>query len=108
MDSLDLIGHLANFLWPAAVTAAVAAGLAKWLWREELRHTRGWRLAAWAGAAGTAALGGGLALTGEDGRMATYAALVLAETAALAWAGWGWRAPAAPTASRPAPRGGAR
>ena len=53
-NSLDLIGHLANFLWPAAVTAAVAAGLAKWLWREELRHTRGWRLAAWAGAAGTA------------------------------------------------------
>jgi hypothetical protein len=37
------------------------------------------------------ALLGGLVLSGRDGRMATYAAMVLANAAALGWAGFGRR-----------------
>jgi hypothetical protein len=89
MGPLDALGHLLGLFLPALGTAAIAAALAKGLWRSELSRTSWWRLTLWPAAAGSLALLGGLVLMGRDGRMATYGAMLLSCTLALWWAGWG-------------------
>jgi hypothetical protein len=71
----------------------IAAAGAKLVWRRDLAGVAYSRLARWAGGAATAALLAGLVITGRDGRMATYAAMVLACALALWWAGFGPRRP---------------
>ena len=85
MDATEALGHLANFVWPALGTAILAASVAKFVWRRELQRAPWWQMTAAAAMAGLAALLAGLFVLGEDGRMATYGLLVLAETAALGW-----------------------
>lgn len=85
--SLALI-HLANFVLPALGLGAVAAALAKLAWWRALKPVAWWRLALWGSTAALLALVGGLVVTGRDGAMATYAAMVVACAAALGWAGW--------------------
>ena len=68
---LDALNHVVNLLLPAAGVGALAAGLAKLLWRRALRGVAWLRLAAWAAAAAALVLLGGLALGGHDGAMAT-------------------------------------
>lgn len=85
--SLALI-HLANFVLPALGLGVVAAVLAKLAWWRALKPVAWWRLALWGSAAALLALVGGLVVTGRDGAMATYAAMVVACAAALGWAGW--------------------
>ena len=92
MGPLDALWHLLNFVAPAFGLGAIAAGFCKLSWRAELAHVSWRRLSAWACAASLAALMGGLIISGRDGRMSTYALMVLACAAALAWAGFG-RAP---------------
>lgn len=89
MGPLDAFWHLSNLLAPAWALGLMAPALAKWLWRRELATVGWWLLARWTGAAATGALLAGLVLTGRDGRMSTYAAMVLAAAAALWWRGWG-------------------
>jgi hypothetical protein len=89
MGFLDALGHLFNLFLPALGVAALAAGLAKLLWRQALAAVRWTRLAGSGSLAGMAALAGGLLLTGRDGRMATYVALVLAVAVGLWWTGFG-------------------
>lgn len=89
MGPLDVLFHLVNLLLPALGMGAIAAGLSKLLWRAALRPVAWRRLAAWASGAALLALLAGLVLTGRDGRMATYAAMVLASAAALWWVGFG-------------------
>jgi hypothetical protein len=89
MGPLDALNHLANLLLPGCALGAIAAALAKLLWRHELAGVAWRRLAAWGAAAAVAASIAGLVATGRDGRMVTYAAMVLACAAALGWAGWG-------------------
>ena len=89
MGPLDALWHLLNMLLPAVGLGAIAAGLSKLLWRSALRGVAWKRLAGWASAGAGLALLGGLVLTGRDGRMATYAAMVLASAGALWWAGFG-------------------
>lgn len=91
MGPLDALIHLVNFFLPALGVAALAAGLAKLLWRRELRGCGWLRLARWGAAGGALALLGGLLVLGRDGKMLTYAAMVAATALALLWAGW--RAP---------------
>ena len=91
MDSVAAFWHVVNFFLPALGTGALAAALAKLLWRRELKAVRWLRLAAWAGAAGAVVLAAGLAALGRDGAMGTYAAMVSACAAALWWAGFGAR-----------------
>ncbi|MFN0183924.1 MAG: hypothetical protein ACKVQR_08915 [Aquabacterium sp.] len=81
-----MLWHLAGLFAPAAGLGAVAAGLAKLIWRRELSG-RSWRRL-WAHAAVPAALVtiAGLAIEGRDGRMSTYGAMVLAAAAGLWWA----------------------
>ena len=89
MGPLDALWHLINFLLPAVSVGMLAAAGAKLFWRGELARV-GWRrLAGWATGAGALTLLAGLLIFGRDGRMATYAALVVASAAALWWAGFG-------------------
>jgi hypothetical protein len=91
MELLDAFWHIVNFPLPALGVGAFGAAAAKLLWRRELADTSWLRLAAWASAAGVVALLAGLGFFGRDGKMASYALLVLAAAVALWWAGFGRR-----------------
>ena len=84
MDALNLFWHLANFALPAIGVGALSAALCKAIWRRGLARVAWFTLAWQASAAGLAVLVAGLAITGHDGRMITYAGLVIA-CAAVPW-----------------------
>ena len=88
MSPIDAFWHLLGLFLPAWLTAALAAAAAKLLWRGDLRGVRWTRPALWAGAAGSLVLLGGLVLLGRDGRMLSYALMLLAAALALWWAGF--------------------
>ena len=88
MGPTDLLWHLLNLLAPGVSLGLIAAGGAKLLWRRDLAGVGYARLARWTAAASTAASLAGLVITGRDGRMVTYAAMVLACAGALWWAGF--------------------
>ncbi len=81
--------HLAGFVAPAFGVATITAGLAKLVWRRELAAVRWWRLTVAASAAGTLVLVAGLVGFGHDGKMTTYAAMVVACAGVLWWIGFG-------------------
>jgi uncharacterized membrane protein len=89
MGPLDALNHLLNLLLPAVVLGALSAGLSKLFWRSALQSVAWRRLAAWSGGAALLALLAGLVVSGRDGRMATYVAMVVASAAALWWVGFG-------------------
>jgi len=78
LDALNLLWHIANFVLPALGVGALTAALCKLFWRKSLARTSWFTLAWQASAAGLAVLVAGLVLTGHDGRMVTYAGLVVA------------------------------
>ena len=78
MDALDLFWHLANFILPAVGVGALSAALCKALWRRSLARTSWLALAGQCSAAGLVVLVAGLVITGHDGRIVTWAALVVA------------------------------
>jgi hypothetical protein len=86
MGPIDLIWHLLNLLAVPALFGGVAAVGARLAWRADLGRWRLHRL--WLLTAGAAAAVAvmGLLVFGRDGRMATYALMVVAVTLALAWA----------------------
>ena len=88
MGPFDAIWHALNFFAPALGMAVLAASAAKLLWRRDLAAVSWYRLALWGALAGMAALAGGLALFGRDGKMASYGALVAATAIALWVAGF--------------------
>jgi hypothetical protein len=89
MGPLDAVWHLANLFLPALALGTLTAALAKLLWRRELAAVTWRRLAGTAAAAAAAVVLLGLVVFGRDGRMATYAGMVLATAAALWWRGFG-------------------
>ncbi|MGC4078345.1 MAG: hypothetical protein QM702_15160 [Rubrivivax sp.] len=89
MGPLDAFWHLLNFVLPALAVASLAAGAAKLLWRRELKPVPWTRLARDAAIANLLVLVAGLVLTRHDGRILTYAAMVLACAIALWWRGFG-------------------
>ena len=86
---LDALWHLGNLFVPALALGALAAAAAKGLWRRELAPVRWRQLALPACAACAAVTLAGLVLSGRDGRMLTYAAMVLACALTLWWRGFG-------------------
>ena len=87
MGPLDGLWHLLNFVAPALGVAAMATLLAKLVWRRALRAVPFRPLFTWAAGVGVAVLLAGLVLFERDGKMATYAALVLSTAAVLWWKG---------------------
>ena len=64
-----------------------ASALAKVFWRSAMRPVPWFRLFAFTSGFAGAALIGGLVILGRDGRVATYAAMVLASALSLWWFG---------------------
>jgi hypothetical protein len=88
MDFLESLNHLANlFLLPLMLAAFVSGG-AKVLWRRELQAQPWVVLFAAAAAAGCAIALVGLGLSGHDGRMGTYLALVIGIAVVVWWMGF--------------------
>lgn len=88
MSAFDAAWHLLNLFVPALGLGLLSATGCKLLWRRELAHVAWWRLAAAAVAAAAAMTLGGLWWFGQDGRIATYGAMVLAAAAVLWWRGF--------------------
>ena len=77
MGPLAAADHLLGFAAPALFVGLLVAVLARFFWREA--RARGWWLTVIVNClCGSAALAAGLVLFGVDGKMATYAGLVLA------------------------------
>ena len=89
MGPLDALWHMTNLFVPALGLGALAAALAKLLWRRELAAVPWKRLAGPACAACVAVVLAGLVLLGRDGKMATYGAMVVASALTLWWRGFG-------------------
>ncbi len=90
VSATDAILHLLGFLAPVVFVAVATALVAPWILPRGGR--RGRVTSALVNlAAGTAASAGGLWFFGVDGKMASYAALVLAVASAQWLAGRAWR-----------------
>ena len=87
MGPLDAFWHVANFFVPALGLGLLAPALAKLVWRRALRQRPWLELALWTAGAGSLVSIAGLLISGEDGRMLTYAAMVLAAASVLWWRG---------------------
>ena len=89
MAPLDFLIHLLNFVMPAAVVGTLVALAAPWALKSRTARSR-WRQAAVNAAAGAVALVAGLVFFGNDGKMATYAAMValIATSQWVAATGW--------------------
>jgi hypothetical protein len=85
----DAFWHFADFFAPAIVVGGLSALVSRWVWRRDLGDRSLWRLWAAASGAGAVALLAGLIVFQRDGKMATYAGMVLACALALWWAGFG-------------------
>lgn len=89
MSPVQQFWHALNLVAPALLSAVIAASLAKLVWRRDLAAS-GWLwLCSWAIAGGVLALLGGLVVTGRDGTMAGYGAMVGAIALAIWLAGFG-------------------
>jgi len=91
LGPIDAIWHLANFFAPALGVGLLASLIAKLLWRRELKGAPWLRLGAWASLCGASVLVAGLVVFGHDGKMATYAAIVLASALSQWVLARGWR-----------------
>ena len=88
MGPLNALWHLLNFVAPALGVALLAASLAKMAWRRDLAAVSWRRLVLCAAGVGVLVLIAGLVVFGRDGKMVTYAALVVASAVALWWVGF--------------------
>ena len=89
MEPLDALWHLGNLFMPALMLGLLSAALAKLLWRRQLAAVTWRRLAVPAALACALVTLTGLVVFGRDGKMATYAGMVLACAFTLWWRGFG-------------------
>lgn len=89
MGPLDAALHLLNLFVPALGLAAVTTVLTKLFWRAELRSVGWLRLMVPAAVVSSLTTVGGLVLLGQDGRTATYGAMVVLCALTLWWRGFG-------------------
>ena len=90
MSPLDFLNHLMNFAAPALFLSVLLSSGARLVWRRKPALLSWPRMVLLQSMTGVAVLVGGLVLTGQDGRMLTYAALVftLASSQWLMSCGW--------------------
>ena len=86
MGPLDFTWHLLNLFGISLLFGGIAASGARWIWRRRLGGCSWHRLAGLACGTAAAVTVAGLVVFGRDGRMATYAVMVLAVAAVLGWA----------------------
>jgi len=86
---IDTLWHLLNFFAPAFGVGLLAPSFAKLLWRRGLNDVSWLRLCAWVTGCCAVVLVAGLITFGHDGKMATYAAMVVVGAATLWWLGFG-------------------
>jgi hypothetical protein len=92
MGPVDTLIHLLNFLAPAVVVGLAVALIAPFVMRR-LRPTRGWFMQGTLNSiAGVTALVAGLWFFGNDGKMASYALLVLLVASCQWVCAKGWKA----------------
>ena len=89
MGALDAVWHVSNLFLPALALGALAAALAKLLWRRELAAAPWLHLAVPASLACASVALGGLVLLGRDGKMLMYGSMVAACAFTLWWQGFG-------------------
>ena len=92
MGYFDLTIHLLSFAAPAVGVAFLLASAGRWVGGPEARRHPWWVAFLADFLVGLAVLFAGLWLFGRDGKMATYALLVLAAATAQWFVGRGWRA----------------
>jgi len=92
MGPLDTLFHLLSFIAPAAAVGLSLAVAARLRPSKPSPGTAVWVQFALNTAVGVAVLVAGLWYFGVDGKMATYAALVLATATCQWWGGRKWRA----------------
>ena len=91
MSFFELLRHLLSFIAPALAVAVLVALVARVVLPPAARPHSWWLAVALNTLAGTLVLAAGLWFFGRDGKMATYAALVLA-VATMQWlSGRAWR-----------------
>ena len=83
MGPIDAFWHLLNFFGPALGLGLLAPLMAKLLWRHALKSVSWAKLCAWVSIACAVVAITGLIVFGHDGKMATYAAMVLVCTLTL-------------------------
>lgn len=81
--------HLMDFFGPALGLGVLAPLLAKLMWRRALKPVGWLRLGIGVTAACSLTLLVGLVIFGRDGKMATYATMLLASALVLGWLGFG-------------------
>jgi hypothetical protein len=86
MGILDLIFHLLNFAAPALAVAVLVSLVSPFIYRKRVVARSRYAQAAINFVVGLGTLCTGLLFFGHDGKMATYAALVLAIGASQWWA----------------------
>ena len=91
MGPLDLAYHLLNFIAPALFVAGLVLLGCHFLLKKIASSTAKWTQFAINSVFGVVVLTGGLVLFGRDGKMATYAALVLAQGTVQWLLVRGWR-----------------
>lgn len=91
MGPLDVLYHLLNFVAPALFTGVMLALAARYVLRQKPARLSLHAQAAINSIAGVAVLAAGLWYFGRDGKMATYAALVVVCAASQWLAGRHWR-----------------
>ena len=92
MPILDFLNHLLNFAAPAGFLALLLAGGARLVWRKNAHLLPWYHMASVNFLLGILVMALGLVLTGQDGRMGTYAVLVLALSTCQWLMSQGWRA----------------
>ena len=91
MGFLAALNHFLNFVAPAAAVALVLVLAGRIGGQKSAFRPVWWAQAAINFVVGCAVLLGGLVLTGSDGKMATYAALVVAVASSQWVMARGWR-----------------
>jgi 4-amino-4-deoxy-L-arabinose transferase-like glycosyltransferase len=91
MAPLDLLDHLLNFVAPAFAVGFLCAILGRFAMRRAPKAPAWWAQGAINFVVGVAVLAAGLIVFGRDGKMATYAALVVACGTSQWLVAGGWR-----------------